>query len=90
MTTIHVFDNRHIKSQVQKIKQNDTIVLINSVSRKRWSSYFKYNNINEESLNINYIRQEEFFNMSDTKESKEYPFDVMLSYLPKSEGSKLI
>ncbi len=90
MTTIHVFDNRHIKSQVQKIKQNDTIVLINSVSRKRWSSYFKYNNINEESLNINYIRQEEFFNMSDTKESKEFPFDVMLSNPPYSEGSKLL
>ncbi len=61
MTTIHVFDNRHIKSQVQKIKQNDTIVLINSVSRKRWSSYFKYNNINEESLNmpiINFVETE--------------------------------
>ena len=90
MATIHVFDNRHIKSQVQKIEQGDTIVLIDPLSCKRWSKYFKYNSINEDSLNLTYITQEEFFNMNGTEDSKRFPFDVMLSNPPYSEGSKLL
>lgn len=90
MTTIHVFDNRHIKTQVSKVEINDTIVLINSLSRKRWSLFFKYNDINENELNLNYITQEEFFEMNGTQDNKRFPFDVMLSNPPYSEGSKLL
>jgi len=90
MATIHLFDNRHIMGQVNNVKQNDTIVLIDRISRKRWSKYFKYNSIHEEGLNINYITQEEFFNMNETIDKKKFPFDVMLSNPPYSEGSKLL
>lgn len=90
MATIHVSDNRHIKSQVQKIEQGDTIVLIDSLSCKRWSKYFKYNSINEDDLKLTYITQEEFFNMNGTEDDKKFPFDVMLSNPPYSKGSKLL
>lgn len=90
MATIHVFDNRHIKSQVQKIEQGDTILLIDSLSRKRWSKYLKYNSINEDNLALTYITKEEFDNMNGTTDNKKFPFDVMLSNPPYSEGSKLL
>lgn len=90
MANIHVFDNRHIKSQVPKIEQGDTIVLIDSLSRKRWSKYFKYNSINENDLKLTYITQEEFFNMNGTKDNKKFPFDVALSNPPYSSGDFLL
>lgn len=67
MANIHVFDNRHIKSQVQKIEQGDTIVLIDSISRKRWSIFLKYNSINEDNLKLTYISQEEYFALNNVK-----------------------
>ena len=90
MAVIHIVDNRHIKDTVKKIKQYDTIVLINPLSRRRWSLFFKYNSINEKSLNINYITQEQFFNMNETTDNKKFPFDVVLANPPYTEGSKLL
>lgn len=90
MATIHLFDNRHINNQIHKVEQNDTIVLIDRISRKRWSKYFKYNSIDEEGLNIKYITQEEYYNLNGTEDNKKFPFDVMLSNPPYSEGSKLL
>ena len=90
MATIHLFDNRHIKDQVHKIEQNDTIVLINSLSQKRWSLFFKYNSIDEESLNINYITQEEYYNLNGTEDNKKFPFDCMLANPPYSDGDFLL
>lgn len=90
MATIHLFDNRHIKDQVHKVKQGDTIVLVNSLSKNRWSLYFKYNNIDEENLNINYIKKEQFFKMNGTEDKKEFPFDYGLSNPPYSDGDKLL
>jgi len=87
---LHVFDNRHISNAIKDIKKGDKIVLINCLSRKRWSKYFAWNNIDEVSLEVKYITQEEFFNMPGTKDSREFPFDVMLSNPPYSEGSKLL
>lgn len=87
---IHVLDNRHINNAVKNIEKGDTIVLIDRLSRKRWSKYFTYNNIDHESLEVKYITQEEFFNMPGTKDNNEFPFDVMLSNPPYSEGSKLL
>jgi len=85
-----VLDNRHIRNAVKNIIKGDTIVLIDRLSRKRWSKYFKYNNIDEASLKVKYITQEEFFNMPGTKDDKEFPFDQMLANPPYSEGSKLL
>lgn len=82
MTTIHVFDNRHIKSQVQKIKHGETIVLMNSLSRKRWARYFQFNNINEEKLELKYITQEEFFAL------KEVKFDNIVGNPPYTKGNE--
>lgn len=87
---LHVFDNRHISNAVKNIEKGDTIVLLDRLSRKRWSKYFTYNNIDEASLEVKYITQEEFFNMPGTKDNKDFPFDVMLSNPPYSEGSKLL
>ena len=50
---LQVFDNRHISNAVKNIEKGDTIVLVDRLSRKRWSKYFKYNNINE----ANYIQK---------------------------------
>jgi len=90
MKTLHIFDNRHIKDQIKKIKKGDCIVLINSLSKKRWSIYFRYNNIDERKLNIKYITVEEYFNMKSTTDNKKFPFDCMLANPPYSEGSRLL
>lgn len=90
MATLHLFDNRHIKDQINKIKKGDTIVLINSLSRKRWSKYFKYNAINEESLKIKYISTEEYFKMTGTTDNKKFPFDCMTANPPYSDGDFLL
>jgi hypothetical protein len=87
---LQVFDNRHISNAVKNIEKGDTIVLVDRLSRKRWSKYFKYNNINEANLEVKYITKEEFFNMPGTKDNKEFTFDVMLSNPPYSVGSKLL
>lgn len=87
---IHVFDNRHISNSIGNVEKGDTIVLIDRLSHKRWSKYFKYNNIDEESLDINYVTQEEFFNMSGTKDNKEFPFDIGLMNSPYSNGDFLL
>ena len=60
MSTCHVYSNRHISIQVVNINKNDTIVLENALSRKRWALYFKINNISEQDLNINYISEKQF------------------------------
>ena len=65
-------------------------MLINPLSQKRWSLFFKYNNINEESLNINYITQEEYYNLNGTKDNKKFPFDVGLMNSPYSNGDFLL
>lgn len=72
---IHVFDNRHISKAISNVNKGDTIVLIDRLSLKRWSKYFKYNNINETNLEVKYITQEEFFKLSKK-------FDVVLMNPP--------
>lgn len=85
MPTIHLFDNRHIKYQVHKIEKGDTIVLINSLSQKRWSLFFEYYNINEKDLDITYITKKEFETMDD-----RIVFDQMLANPPYSDGDILL
>lgn len=87
---IHVFDNRHISNAVKNIEKGDTIVLIDRLSRKRWSKYFTWNNINEESLEVKYITQEDFDNMPGTTDNKKFPFSVALSNPPYSDGDNLL
>jgi hypothetical protein len=41
MTTLHAFSNRHIKNEVKNIKNGDWVYLENSLSKKRWSLFFK-------------------------------------------------
>ena len=65
MTTLHIFSNMHIKNEVHNIKKGDYIFLENAFSRKRWSLYFKYNNINEVDLDPNYISSMELPSMFD-------------------------
>lgn len=87
---IHLFDNRHISKAIENVEKGDTIVLIDRLSRKRWSKYFKYNSIDEESLNIKYITQEEYFNLKNTSSNKKFPFDQMLANPPYSDGDFLL
>tara|TARA_B110000285_G_scaffold125801_1_gene141842 strand:- start:523 stop:1560 length:1038 start_codon:yes stop_codon:yes gene_type:complete len=79
MKTLHIYSNRHIKDKVKTIKKGDWIYLENSFSKKRWSLYFRANNINEKELNITYITQEEFFNLSLEEENK---FDNVVGNQP--------
>jgi methylase of polypeptide subunit release factors len=67
MKKLHIFSNRHIKDQVVTIKKGEWIYLENGFSKKRWSLYFRGNNINEKALNITYITQEEFFKLENIK-----------------------
>ena len=86
MTTLHVYSNRHVKDQVKNIKMDAWIYLQNGLSRKVWSLYFRYNNINEDALNITYITQEEFMDLSGVR------FDVVVGnppyQAPKSKNKK--
>jgi hypothetical protein len=66
MPTLRGFSNRHIGSQVTNIKKGDWIYLENSLSKKRWSLYFKYNNIDETALDLTYITEEQFFKLRGT------------------------
>jgi hypothetical protein len=87
---LKIFDNRHIGNEVKNIEKGDTIVLIDRLSRKRWSKYFKYTNINEANLEVKYITQKEFLNMPGTKDNKKFPFSAVTANPPYSEGSKLL
>lgn len=87
---IHLFDNRHISKAISNIEKGDTIVLIDRLSRKRWSKYFKYNLIDEANLKVKYITQEEFFNMPGTKDNKKFPFNIGLMNSPYSNGDFLL
>jgi hypothetical protein len=78
--TLRVFSNMHIKNEVANVKCGEWIVLENSVSRMRWRSYFKKQNIDEESLNITYITAEEYFNLS-------MKFGVVVGNPPYNDGS---
>lgn len=82
MSTCHVYSNRHISDQVTNIKDNDTIVLENTLSRKRWALYFKVNSINENVLNINYITRKEYFELSNIT------FDVVVGNPPYVDGTE--
>jgi hypothetical protein len=76
-------DLRHIKDQVTTIKKGDWIYLENSFSKKRWSLYFRANNINEKELNITYITQEEFFKLKNIK------FDSIVGNPPFNDDQNL-
>lgn len=82
MSTCHVYSNRHISNQVVNIKENDTIVLENALSEKRWKLYFKVNNIDEQTLNIKYTNIEDFMSTKKTK------FDIVVGNPPYNDGSK--
>lgn len=82
MTTLHVYANRHIKDQVGEVKHNDVIYLENSLSKKRWSLFFKYNDVDEDSLDLNYITQDEFFQLEGAKDNMTYPFDAVVGNPP--------
>lgn len=78
MTTVHIYSKRHIKDQVYNIKQGDYIWLEDSLCQKRWKIFFKYNNIDTESLNITYITELDN-NMKDT---------IIVGNPPYNDGSK--
>lgn len=82
MSTCHVYSNRHISDQVTNIKDNDTVVLENTLSRKRWALYFKVNSINDNVLNINYITRKEYFELSNIT------FDVVIGNPPYVDGTE--
>jgi hypothetical protein len=80
MSVCHIYSNRHISDQVTNIKINDTIVLENTLSKKRWSLYFKVNTIDESALNIKYVTREEYM-------STRLNFDVTVGNPPYTDGS---
>lgn len=80
--TLRIYDNRHIAKQVRYIKKGDTIVKIDRVSRERWRRYFSYENINEASLEIKYITQEEYFALKNIR------FDEIVGNPPYTNGNK--
>lgn len=88
--TLRFFDNMHIASQVSNVEKGDTIVLHNQLSRKRWTRYLQFNNINEEKLELKYITKEEFYNMEGTKDKKKFPFKRGVCNPPYSDGDNLL
>ena len=76
MATLHVYSNRHIKNQVEKVREGDTVVLENGLSKNRWSLYFK--TVGFDQSKITYITQEEFFDL------KEVKFDAVVGNPPYS------
>mgnify|MGYP003627564681 FL=1 len=84
MKTLHVYSNRHIKDKVKTIKNGDWIYLENSFSKKRWSLYFRANNINEKELNITYITYEEYMELALENDMK---FDAIVGNPPYQDNS---
>jgi len=82
MSTLHVYSNRHIKDQVKSIQKHDWVFLENGMSKNRWSLYFRKNGIKEESLDITYITQEEYFDLTGIK------FDAIVGNPPYQDGTK--
>jgi len=80
MSTLHVYSNRHIKDQVANIKKGDCVYLENSLSKNRWSLYFKHSNINEIGLDITYVTPNEKYNkflFLENGETMEKQFDIV-------------
>lgn len=73
-----MYSNRHIRNQIKKVSKGDWIFLENELSKKRWSLYFKTNNINESDLSIHYIAQEEYLNLKNVR------FDAVVGNPPYS------
>lgn len=65
MTTLRVFDNRHIGREVHNVEKNDWIVLTDDLSLNRWKLLFRHNNIDEEALNLTYIKSDDYFLLGD-------------------------
>jgi len=82
MTTLHVFSNWHIKAEASNVKTGDWIYLENTLSRKRWSLFFKYNQIDESNLDLTYVTQDEYFKLEGTKDNMKYPFDQVVGNPP--------
>jgi hypothetical protein len=89
MTTLHVFSNWHIGAEASNIKTGDWIYLENLLSKKRWSLFFKYYNIDESKLNITYVTQEEYFKLKGTKDNMKYPFDQVVGNPPFNDDQNL-
>jgi len=82
MTTLHIFSNRHIKTEVSNINNGDWIFLENTLSKKRWKLYFKCNNIDESRLDLTYITSLEDTNMFDFSET------IVKGNPPYNDGSE--
>jgi len=81
MTALHIYANRHIKSQAETINKDDWIFLENALSQDLWSFWFTINGIDEDKLNITYIAQEEFWELSLNENDK---FDNVVGNQPYS------
>ena len=53
---LHFYSDRHIASNVGKIKQGDTIVLSTNLSKYYYADFFKVKGVDKSKLNIDYIR----------------------------------
>ena len=82
MAKLLVYANRHIKDQIKAVEKGDFIYLENSLSKKRWSLFFKYNNINDIDLELTYITQDQFFQLEGTKDNMTYPYDAVVGNPP--------
>jgi hypothetical protein len=80
MKTLHIYSNRHIKDKVNTIEKGDWIYLENGFSKKRWSLYFRGNDINEDVFDITYITEEEFFSLEHIR------FDSIVGNPPYQDG----
>jgi len=82
MTTLHVFSNRHIKNEAPNIKKGDIIFLENSLSAKRWSLYFEFNNVDENKLELMYI------NSLEDKKMFDFSKTIVKGNPPYNDGSE--
>lgn len=81
MTVVHIYSKRHIKNQVHNVKQGDWIWLDDFRYQKRWSLFFKINDINEKKLKINYF--------TDFMELNKIMNDIkIVGNPPYNDGSK--